>query len=207
MTTYGISIVSGRTQFENSLKNLPRAAICCFPWENTPHPYAYAILARSSDAFHVFMECNEKEIRALQTEQNGPIYTDSCLEFYFRPSEKSDLYLNIEVNPKGVIFFSVGSQRQDRFLITSDGPKELNLIAKIQLENSECPGWQICYDLPFNLIKKYVPPFDGTEQAMWGNFYKCGNGLSQPHWGCWSPVDTPKPDFHRPEYFGRFFMI
>ncbi|MDE6269894.1 MAG: hypothetical protein K2M12_03440, partial [Muribaculaceae bacterium] len=34
------------------------------------------------------------------------------------------------------------------------------------------------------------------------NFYKCGDLLSTPHFLSWNRVDTPHPDFHRPEYFG-----
>jgi hypothetical protein len=35
------------------------------------------------------------------------------------------------------------------------------------------------------------------------NFYKCGDETETPHFGAWSPVQTPQPDFHRPEFFGR----
>ena len=34
------------------------------------------------------------------------------------------------------------------------------------------------------------------------NFYKCGDKLTVPHYLTWSTVGTPKPDFHRPEFFG-----
>ncbi|MCK7480493.1 MAG: carbohydrate-binding family 9-like protein [Candidatus Moduliflexus flocculans] len=35
------------------------------------------------------------------------------------------------------------------------------------------------------------------------NFYKCGDETEFPHYGAWSPVETPAPDFHRPEFFGE----
>ncbi len=35
------------------------------------------------------------------------------------------------------------------------------------------------------------------------NFYKCGDETAVPHYGAWSPIDTPQPDFHRPEFFGE----
>ncbi|HOX40382.1 MAG TPA: carbohydrate-binding family 9-like protein [Candidatus Brocadiia bacterium] len=34
------------------------------------------------------------------------------------------------------------------------------------------------------------------------NFYRCG-GVTDPQYGTWSPVAAPKPDYHRPECFGR----
>ena len=35
-----------------------------------------------------------------------------------------------------------------------------------------------------------------------GNFYKCGDMLSKPHFLSWNPIDTPSPDFHVPASFG-----
>jgi len=34
------------------------------------------------------------------------------------------------------------------------------------------------------------------------NFFKCGDDTQQPHFLSWQPIDTPRPDFHRPEFFG-----
>lgn len=33
------------------------------------------------------------------------------------------------------------------------------------------------------------------------NFFKCGDGLTVPHYLTWAPVHTPSPDYHRPEFF------
>ena len=40
-----------------------------------------------------------------------------------------------------------------------------------------------------------------------GNFYKCGDRLPVPHYLSWAPIGTPKPDFHRPEYFDRLIFV
>lgn len=34
------------------------------------------------------------------------------------------------------------------------------------------------------------------------NFYKCGDELTQPHYLSWKNIVAPKPDFHRPDFFG-----
>ncbi|MCH8859253.1 MAG: hypothetical protein IID54_06710 [Proteobacteria bacterium] len=34
-----------------------------------------------------------------------------------------------------------------------------------------------------------------------GNFYKCGDKTSHPHWGMWSPI-TNRLSFHQPALFG-----
>lgn len=33
------------------------------------------------------------------------------------------------------------------------------------------------------------------------NFFKCGDGLTIPHYLTWAPVHTAAPDYHRPEFF------
>ena len=38
------------------------------------------------------------------------------------------------------------------------------------------------------------------------NFYKCGDKTAHPHYLSWSPIDTPKPDFHRPDFFGELLL-
>ena len=35
-----------------------------------------------------------------------------------------------------------------------------------------------------------------------GNVYKCGDMLPHPHFLSFFPIDLPKPDFHRPDFFG-----
>ena len=74
-----------------------------------------------------------------------------------------------------------------------------------------------CGDVPFAerpadgpwTLKLYIPL-----EALWkngvtslkglkarGNFYKCGDGLTVPHFVTWGPIVTEKPDYHRPEFF------
>ena len=47
--------------------------------------------------------------------------------------------------------------------------------------------------------------FDGLQAR--GNFYKCGDGLPVPHFVSWAPIDTPNPDFHRPEFFDTICFV
>jgi hypothetical protein len=42
--------------------------------------------------------------------------------------------------------------------------------------------------------------FRGVEAR--GNFYKCGDNLTIPHYLSWNPVEAEMPNFHMPFYFG-----
>ena len=62
--------------------------------------------------------------------------------------------------------------------------------------------WAIAYTVPASLLERlYGRSLTGGE-TMRGNFYKCDESI-HPHFGSWSPIDCPKPDFHRPECFGE----
>src|SRR5690606_40116367 len=40
-------------------------------------------------------------------------------------------------------------------------------------------------------------------ETFHANFYKCGDGLPQPHFISWNRIDYPNPNFHLPEFFGE----
>ena len=60
--------------------------------------------------------------------------------------------------------------------------------------------WTLQFVLPFELIHKY---FDTHTDTMYANIYKCGN---KKHYASYYPVKTEKPDYHRPEFFGKFVL-
>jgi len=206
MREYRLAFVRDRADFEARLSDLPRAEIDVFPWGSSGAPESYAVLAYDAEGIHVFMRSDETTIRAEQTEQNGPIYTDSCLEFYLMPDSRDGLYFNFECNPRGVIFLSVGKERAGRTLIVDEGPAYFKMKAPQSPPGYEGKFWSVSYCLPFEFIGKYIPEFRPGSKAMRGNFYKCGNLLPEPHWGCWNRVEWIKPDFHRPEYFGSLTL-
>jgi hypothetical protein len=44
--------------------------------------------------------------------------------------------------------------------------------------------------------------FEGL--TLRGNLYKCADKSKTPHYLSAFPVETEKPDFHRPEFFHEF---
>ena len=41
---------------------------------------------------------------------------------------------------------------------------------------------------------------------MRANFQAVCSAGNPPYYMSWSPIDTPKPDFHRPEFFGEIIL-
>ena len=62
--------------------------------------------------------------------------------------------------------------------------------------------WSLTLAIPPQaLFRHALTDWSGLKARM--NLYKCGDNLSHPHFLSWRPIQTEKPDFHRPEFFGE----
>ena len=60
------------------------------------------------------------------------------------------------------------------------------------------------YRVPFAFLRLFFPGFDPKPgDAIRANCFKCGDLTEVEHYFSWNPVDSPTPNFHRPEDFGR----
>jgi hypothetical protein len=143
------------------------------------------------------------------------VWEDSCAEFFVEPVPGKG-YFNIEMNCIGafLIYHIVDCRRtesgfadfrkvtpQDASMldVATSLPKGIPLDPEI----TEPVTWNIQYSLPYSLFSKYlgrdITPKSGDTWR--GNFYKCGDKTSHPHWGSWNEVGG-ELNFHQPEYFG-----
>ncbi|MBR6089456.1 MAG: hypothetical protein IKP86_05955, partial [Anaerolineaceae bacterium] len=65
-------------------------------------------------------------------------------------------------------------------------------------------GWEGYYQIPLEYIRLFYPEFDFSG-ALRANIYKCGDQTVNKHYLSWNPIDSEKPDFHRPEDFGIMY--
>jgi len=183
-------------------------AISHYLWlANGYAPRVEARLCWSPTFLYVRFRVEEKRVRVRYTRFQDPVYKDSCVEFFidaFPTARKG--YVNFETNAAGTLLAAFGPDRSNRAPLW---PEDL---AGFQAE-STIPGpvdgeygaeaWTVAYRVPLGLFRKLygrdIPP--GHRAAA--NFYKCGDETETPHYGAWSRVGTPTPDFHRPEFFGE----
>ena len=158
---------------------------------------SYAKVLYDDDAIYVRMQSDEMPVVAKYTERNSPVCTDSCMEFFFSPNANKDFYMNFEVNALGAFLIGAGDGKTDRIRCMDD---EKLFDIKPRLYEK---GWGVSFKLPFDFIKKYAG--DCTDQ-MKGNFYKCGSETGHRHYGMWNAIETEKPNFHKPEYFGSLIF-
>lgn len=176
---------------------------------NWPDKFPYRPLtafsiAHSDTAIYIdfFVRCNY--LRAVNYLNNSSVHQDSCVEFFIQPDPADPHYFNFEFNCIGTpdVARRLGRNEFERF--TDD---QLALIRRIPSCGTkpfeELEGmfsWNLLVVIPFDLIGLAGAQFPVTVR---GNFYKCADMTTVPHFLSWSPVETPEPDFHRPEFFGN----
>ncbi len=173
------------------------APIDTYPWGGDYRPEARAHLSWDDAGLNVLLCAREATVSGAVTAFNGDVWTDSCLEFFFRPFDDDARYVNIEVNAAGAALVGIGTGRDDRRRLASCPPG-------MGFRASRHAGgwWAVAYAVPFALISSLYGRAFAPGTAFAGNFYCCDETL-HPHFGCWSPIAAPAPDFHRPECFGR----
>lgn len=149
--------------------------------------------------FFARLYSEEPQPKAVYTKRDEPVYKDSCMELFLQPVQGDARYINIEMNPNGAYLGEIGTGRFDRILL-SELSKACCEVTPLKTES----GWGVELFLPFALVSDcYGTEYEADSAAqLRANVYKCGDGTQQPHYSSLFSVDTPKPDYHRPEFFG-----
>lgn len=177
---------------------------------NWPSEYPYAPfcagrLARTEDALIVDFRVSGLDLRARNTEDNGTQWEDSCVEAFFENPDGSEYY-NFEINPLGKVLAACGASRNDRVKRPAGEMQEILRTAQFEGPQEYDGGiwnWRVTVVIPFRLLG--ADP-DNLPEKIRANFYKCGDLTAHPHFVSWSPIGTPTPDFHRPEFFGELIL-
>ena len=163
---------------------------------------------------YVRFDVKDRYVRSVQTAYQGPVYTDSCVEFFVRPKADKG-YFNFEINAGGALLLSYVEDpaRTEKGLKLATPVPEAwgrqvvirsSLPAVVDPEIAEPVSWHVCYQVPFALFEAFVGEV-GREGSVWrANFYKCGDKTSHPHWLSWSPVSAL--NFHLPACFGELCL-
>lgn len=185
-----------------------RCIIDSINWENEfPYrPLSSFTIAHDGNYIYIdfFVRCNY--LKAENYENNSPVSQDSCVEFFVAPKGDNH-YWNFEFNCIGTTNASHRTERKSPTRLTDNEISQIIRYAscgnKPFQELEGIFSWNLLIAVPLSLIGV---EYSGSPIAMKGNFYKCASGCSQPHYLSWNPINTEKPDFHRPEFFGNIIL-
>ena len=91
----------------------------CVNWASE-YPYAPHVevaIAYTDEAFLLHWRVTEDSVRAAAVADNGPVWEDSCVEFFIQPAHDG-IYYNIECNCAGTLLIGAGTGRHDRIRAT-----------------------------------------------------------------------------------------
>lgn len=181
--------------------------------ESSPHrPKTRARLLYDEQGIHGIFQVDDCYVLCKRTEYGSEVWKDGCVEFFAQPKPHAG-YLNFEFNCGGAFLCShiVDPTR------TPDGFKQFTRVPwtvaqrikveavlprVITTELREPLTWTLKFFVPFFVFEQYVGKLDHISGATWrGNFFKCAEENSHPHWAAWSPVD--EFNFHLPRCFGE----
>jgi hypothetical protein len=80
-------------------------------------------------------------------------------------------------------------------------------LGRIDPEMDEPMSWGLTCRIPTDIMSPYVGPLTlDAASTMRGNFYKCADQSSHPHWLSWQPLGE-QLNFHQPKYFGDLHLV
>ena len=183
--------------------------IGCDNWNwSDSNPDVRFRIAHASDCLILHFHVRDREVRAVNGTDNGRVWEDACCEFFVSP-DCDDNYYNFECNCIGTLLLHGGKKGTDR----GNAPEEVyrsvlrwSRLGRETFEHKEGElEWDLVEIIPASALFNHgICCFNG--KAMRGNFYKCGDLLSKPHYLSWSPIDLPKPAFHCPQFFGELLF-
>jgi hypothetical protein len=177
--------------------------------EPAHQPKVQAKAAYDDHFLYLIWKVEDQYVLAKHTQHQQDVYRDSCAEFFFTPGGDPEKrgYFNLETNCNGVNLFGVHvAARKDEKLTAQEFASIVtatSLKGPIDREIAQPTIWTLEYKIPLRLLEKFTTIERPRPGVSWrGNFYKCADDTSHPHWLTWSPVTNAKPAFHLPKYFG-----
>jgi hypothetical protein len=190
----------------------PLRVDCFHPAGSEHRPVTEARLLFDAAHLYVFFRVQDRYVRAVADGFQGRVWTDSCVEAFLQPREDKG-YFNFEMNCGGTLLLSyIKDPRRtpegfaDFTPVSAEQTEGMHvyhsLPSRVDPEIEEPVEWRLEYGIPLSLFEAYIGERPSPAGERWrGNFYKCGDETSHPHWASWSPIGE-ELNFHCPEHFG-----
>ena len=168
-----------------------------------PSRHAEAHIVWSAEALTLRFECQQTEppivspLPQLQKKTIGLWERDVC-EFFVAPdAAQPNRYLEFEVAPTG--------EWLDLAIELIDGARHTNWEFRSGIKAAaHVDGEQVMLGMQLPWSESLPQPHVGD---VWrANFFRCV-GLGEERYLAWQPTETPEPNFHVPEAFGRLEFV
>lgn len=191
--------------------SVPFESVTAVNWPDK-FPYCPEVKFRMAwcpDGLVLHYKVNEQSVRACYGEDDGEVWTDSCVECFIRNADDVRYY-NIECNCIGAMLIGARTCREDRRRLSVEVLGKVKRWTTLAREpfgvKDEPTAWELALVIPSEVFASHHP-LDLKEGAhLRANFYKCGDDLPVPHYVSWNAIEADKPNFHSPECFGEVVL-
>lgn len=195
-------------------QDVPAIEIASFhPESSAHHPKTQVKMIHLGNAMIVHYRVDDQYIRSVQQGHNAMVCQDSCVEFFVKPKQ-SNGYISFEANAGGHLlsyFIEDATRTPDGFAKYTRSTETQAAAVKVLTskprtvdpEITEPQTWYATMIIPVYYFENFTPPIGDLSGQTWkGNFFKCGDQTSHPHWGSWAPIGE-ELNFHQPGKFGE----
>ena len=187
------------TEASALLDEVSAQPVACNNWK-AGYPYSPEVkfrMAHNGPELFIKFTVTEECTMARVTEDNGEVWTDSCVEFFLALDDTG--YYNFEFTCIGKALLGFRKERPAAVHATPEIMASIKRFPTLGTQNfDEKKGknhWELTVAIPATALFRHSgDKWTGLEATA--NVYKCGDNLSQPHFLSWQPIDTPQPDFH-----------
>ncbi|MCH7917601.1 MAG: hypothetical protein IIC50_06405 [Planctomycetes bacterium] len=200
--------IDGRLD-EPDWRAAPSVGAFQFPWwTKGEKEQTQARLLWDDKHLYVSYVCEDAYIWGDHTEHDSQVYRDDCVEVFTAPNPDQPFnYFNIEMNVRGAFLdrhHPDGPSSELLYNWNSKGIKiGISINGTLNDDSDTDRSWILEAAIPFanfSKVAKHTPPQPADTWHL--NLNRLG-GKTNPQHSQWSPGETDRPAFHRPEFFGR----
>jgi len=171
--------------------------------ESSDHrPVTRARVLYDAEQLYVMFRVEDQYVRCLTTAYQGPVYEDACVEFFVQPRRDKG-YFNFEMNCGGALLLRnvtdptrIGDELTEFTNVPWRLASQIHVFHSmpqvVEPEIEDHVTWVVEYSVPFTLFEEVIGPLGDVAGQEWsGNFFKCAETNSHPHFASWAPIVDP----------------
>lgn len=182
-------------------------AIASWHAKSSEHrPVVRLRLGHSGTRLHFAWSVDDRYVVSRETRTNAQVCRDSCVEAFFSP-RPGEGYFNLEINAGGTVHLGFWKDPQNGEVIHPERIARHVRVASslpqvVDPEIATPCRWTLSAEVDLALFSQHLATEVVADGRWTGNFYKCADRCSRPHWGSWNPLGAIL-NFHKPQDFAE----
>ena len=189
---------------KNQIEQCEKFEVQHYMWDSKQSPKVYGWLGYlDGEGFFAKLVCEETNPKRVYTNHRDPVYKDSTMEIFLaflgenEPLTNNCMYTNFEINANGAMLANYGAGRQNRQSINDEQFAQTGVKSVMEEDK-----WYLEVLFPESYLKE-ICDFEKVKEGatFYCNFYKISESEEILHFGSYSYIDNPTPNFHLPVFF------